>query len=228
MASKGFVKIHREFTDWRWYQDGPCVRTLLHLIVTANHKEVRFQNIVIKPGQRIFTRASLSSETGLSDKQIRRALSLLESSGEICRARAGKYTLVTLLKWEQFQIQEETGAGKGPSKGPSKGPTEQEDKKKRSLSNLPDRKVRFKSRVIDAYTEIRANLEMPTEEVNEFYIYWTEHNDKGWTMRFEKEGTWDTKGRLRTWNKNWKSRQGKKSSTSKTAGEAWREISKQG
>ena len=36
----------------------------------------------------------------------------------------------------------------------------------------------------------------------QFYEYWTQKNEQGKKMRFEKEGTWDLAGRLRTWLRN--------------------------
>ena len=38
--------------------------------------------------------------------------------------------------------------------------------------------------------------------LNDFYLYWTEHNPGGNKMRFEKQDIFDIKRRLITWNKN--------------------------
>lgn len=40
------------------------------------------------------------------------------------------------------------------------------------------------------------------ETLRAFYDYWTEHNDGGKKMRFEKEKVFDIVKRMRTWNKN--------------------------
>ena len=40
------------------------------------------------------------------------------------------------------------------------------------------------------------------EIIREFYDYWSEHNDGGLKMAFEKKSTFSIEHRLRTWNKN--------------------------
>ena len=40
------------------------------------------------------------------------------------------------------------------------------------------------------------------ETLRAFYDYWTEHNDGGKKMRFEKEKVFDIVKRMRTWKKN--------------------------
>jgi hypothetical protein len=65
-------------------------------------------------------------------------------------------------------------------------------------SNLDERREEFINLVIRQAEP----MGMPVEMMEEFIEYWTEHNDGGHKMRFEKEKTWNTNGRLRRWMKN--------------------------
>lgn len=99
----GWIKLHRNLKDWEWYDDHNCVRLLIHLLLTVNHKEKRWQGIKIMEGQRIASWDKLSTETGLTLQQVRTAIKKLELSGEITRKLTGKSQLVTLVKWGKMQ-----------------------------------------------------------------------------------------------------------------------------
>lgn len=70
------------------------------------------------------------------------------------------------------------------------------NKKKRLKENLEERTNEFKSKVLSFRTEFETPL------LKSFFEYWSECNDDGWIMKFEKEKTFSTKHRLTTWKKN--------------------------
>ena len=47
---QGWIKLHRGFTDWEWYQDANATRLFLHLLLTANHKQA--ENVTIESTNR--------------------------------------------------------------------------------------------------------------------------------------------------------------------------------
>lgn len=68
-----------------------------------------------------------------------------------------------------------------------------EDKIKREKKSIEERKMDFSALVYpneDLYT---------IDMLNQFFIYWTEHSEKGLKMRFEKEKVFDVKKRLSKW-----------------------------
>lgn len=102
MAS-GFIKLYRDILDWEWYRD-PCVcRLFVHLLLTANFEDARWRGIEVKRGQHVTSLASLSKETGLSLQQIRTALRKLKSSGEIGIRTTSRYSIVTVVKYGDYQ-----------------------------------------------------------------------------------------------------------------------------
>lgn len=62
--------------------------------------------------------------------------------------------------------------------------------------NLKERKEAFKKR-LEPYLD-----KYGPDMLNEFYAYWTMHNDNGYKMRFEMEKIFNTAGRLATWARN--------------------------
>lgn len=87
------------------------------------------------------------------------------------------------------------------------GKGEEEGKKleKERARTIDDRREAFEAEVHEAN---EGSKFLPSVEVVKFIRYWTEP-DRGYKpkMRFEKQSTWSTEGRLATWRDNYRSRQ---------------------
>ena len=62
----GFIKIHRQITEWEWYTDIPVRILFEHCLFKANYETKKWQGIVIERGSFITSYDNLSLETGLS------------------------------------------------------------------------------------------------------------------------------------------------------------------
>ena len=105
---EGWIKLHRKLVDWEWYHDSKMVHLLFHLIAKANHKDGKWRGIDIKRGQLITGRDVLKSETGISTQSIRTCLERLKSTSEITIKTTSKYSLITILKYDSYQVNENT------------------------------------------------------------------------------------------------------------------------
>ena len=101
--SKGFIVLNREILDWEWYADIKTKVLFLHLLLTANYKEQRWQGKVIGKGELITSIAHLATETGLSQQNIRTSLNKLKSTGEITVRSTNRYTLICVVNWDKYQ-----------------------------------------------------------------------------------------------------------------------------
>lgn len=73
-----------------------------------------------------------------------------------------------------------------------------------TIKSLEERKAIFKDLVVEAYRKKEHRL--PATEAKKFFEYWSEVNDGGSVMRFEKEknkGTFNVAQRLDTWIRNY-------------------------
>lgn len=104
---EGWIKLHRKMINWEWYNDINVKVVFLHLLLTANHEDKKWQGIEIKRGQKITSLSHLAEETKLSVKQIRNVLNKLKSTGEITIKGTNKYTIITIVKYNDYQIKEE-------------------------------------------------------------------------------------------------------------------------
>lgn len=99
----GYVKVFRTFLDWQWFQKPEMVQLWLYMLLKANHQENEWQGMVIGKGQLFVGRNKIQAETGLSEQTIKTCLKRLKSTGEITTKSTNRGTLITIVKWDDFQ-----------------------------------------------------------------------------------------------------------------------------
>jgi TusA-related sulfurtransferase len=103
---EGWIKLHRKMINWEWYKDNNTKILFLHLILTANHSNQKWQGIEIKRGQKLTSAKHLAEETNLTIMQTRTSLKKLKSTHEITIKTTNKNTLITIEKYNDYQINE--------------------------------------------------------------------------------------------------------------------------
>lgn len=99
----GFVKIHRKLIQWGWYQDNVVKGVFLHLLLTAAFQDGEWMGQKIKSGQVITSYGHLAEDLGFGVRQIRTAINKLKSTCEITSTSTSKYTIITIVNWEDYQ-----------------------------------------------------------------------------------------------------------------------------
>lgn len=100
---KGWVKLHRKFIEWEWYDDINTKVLFIHCLLKANHKDKKWRGNLIKRGSFITSLNNLSIETGLSLQNVRTSLAKLESTGEVNKQSTSLNTCVTLTNYDDYQ-----------------------------------------------------------------------------------------------------------------------------
>ena len=104
----GWIKLHRKFVDWEWFYKSEMVHIFLFLLLSANHKGAKWQGIEIKRGQLITGLKKLNKKTGISLQKIRTCLKKLENTNEIIVKSTNKFSIITICKYDSYQIEQET------------------------------------------------------------------------------------------------------------------------
>lgn len=216
---------------WEWIGDANVVAVFVNILLRVNREPKRWKGIDIPSGSYFTSRHNLALACGISDKQVRRALDSLEKGRTIDRVRAGSGLLITLVKWEEYQLSEgsegRTRAGSRADGGPQVGPDEgrkrattKEVKKERSKevekreesgASAHTPKSLIDPVKLEAFKAACAKVaeanpdRMPTSERAGFFAYWTEQSASG-KMRFEGEKYFDHGRRMDTWMKTARSR----------------------
>lgn len=103
----GYIKLYRKLVKWGWYQDSVVKSLFLHFLLTASFRDFVLMGKSFKAGQLITGRKKLAEELNFSERQIRTAMEKLKSTGEVTYETTNKFTIVTVVNWEDYQSNEE-------------------------------------------------------------------------------------------------------------------------
>ena len=108
----GFIKLHRKLVAWGWYQDYVVKDVFLHLLLTANFRDTEWKGTTLKKGQLIIGTKRLAEDLGFTRQQVRTALNKLKSTNEITIDTTNRYSLVTIVNWNEYQSDDDIATNK--------------------------------------------------------------------------------------------------------------------
>ena len=226
----GWIKLHRKILDWEWFTSPSTLQLFIYLLLRANKEDKKWRGILIKRGQLVTSVATISEETKLSTQQVRTSLNRLKSTNEITSKTTNRFTLVTVCKYESYQLYDETEQQtkqQALQQTNNKQITNKQQQLKNNKNIRNNKKesiltnVRIDEKATDApvvATTTTDDMELRKEKfykslvpyvakygkdmVRAFYDYWTEKTYGGRKMRFEKQQAFEIPKRLATWQKN--------------------------
>lgn len=116
---KGYVKLYRKIRDTSIWCDSDKLKLWIYCLTEANHEDQIFlignQKIKLKKGQFITGRLKLESEFNrgvkpkkkITDSTLFRYLKVFENLGMLHIKSTNKYSIVTVLNWDKYQINEQ-------------------------------------------------------------------------------------------------------------------------
>lgn len=226
----GWIKLHRKILDWEWFTSPSTLQLFIYLLLRANKEDKKWRGILIKRGQLVTSVATISEETKLSTQQVRTSLNRLKSTNEITSKTTNRFTLVTVCKYESYQLYEEVEQQtkqQALQQTNNKQITNKQQQHKNNKNIRNNKKesiltnVRIDEKATDApvvATTTTDDMEFRKEKfyqslvpyvakygkdmVRAFYDYWTEKTYGGRKMRFEKQQAFEISKRLATWQKH--------------------------
>ena len=116
-VNDGFISIYRKFLSWEWWDDERSVKIFIYLLIKANWKRKRWRGQWIERGQFVTSTVKMAGELGISRSSLDRHLKRFKESGEISVKADSRKTVITVLKYDDYQIKTEEGgqpAGQQP------------------------------------------------------------------------------------------------------------------
>lgn len=226
----GWIKLHRKILDWEWFTSPSTLQLFIYLLLRANKEDKKWRGILIKRGQLVTSVATISEETKLSTQQVRTSLNRLKSTNEITSKTTNRFTLVTVCKYESYQLYEEVEQQtkqQALQQTNNKQITnkQQQLKNNKNIRNNKKESILTNVRIDEKATDAPVVATTTTDDmelrkgkfyqslvpyvakygkdmVRAFYDYWTEKTYGGRKMRFEKQQAFEISKRLATWQKH--------------------------
>lgn len=104
----GFVSLHRKIVEWEWYTDADTFRVFIHLLMMANYAPAKVRGIDVARGQHVTSTVRLVETLNMTFSRVRKSLKRLREGGEIIVENpSNRYSLVTIVKYDAYQLSED-------------------------------------------------------------------------------------------------------------------------
>ena len=108
MSNGNWIKLNRKILKWEWYSDNSTRSVFLHALLKANYEPSRYKGHELAIGDVVFGRKKWAEELGLSERQVRTAITHLKETGEISTIKVtNKFTILHVENWEFYQSKED-------------------------------------------------------------------------------------------------------------------------
>lgn len=173
---EGWIRLYRKILDNPVIsKDADYLSVWIYLLLNATHKEIpvifKGKKISLIPGQLLTGRKSISDDLSISESKIYRILNDFKSEQQIEQQTSNKNSLITILKWNEYQNNEQQN--------------EQQMNNKRTTNEQPvntNKNVRMKEYInnnnINNFINSDENFEKNEEEEKESELLKKEMNDK--------------------------------------------------
>lgn len=159
------------------------MRLFIHCLLKANWTNKEWKGIVIKRGSFVTSQQNLAEQLGLTRKQIQLSLDKLIQTKEIEKEGNNKYTLITIVKYDNYQSkpsdEEKQKNIKGTTKEQQKHTTKQYNNENNENNKLILRDFQENFSIAmsnDKYVEaITSNLGITKEKLEKGYAEFHEH-----------------------------------------------------
>jgi len=164
----GWIKLHRKFSDWEWFDNSEMVHLFIFLLLNANSENGNWRGITIKRGQILTGLHSLNERTGISIQTLRTCLTRLEKTGEINKQSNNQNSIITICNYESYQEKPQK-SNKQPNKRPTSDQqatnNKQEEEEKKLVVVVVDNNIREWRENFEIYkNQVYTTLEQLTND----------------------------------------------------------------
>lgn len=104
----GWIKIHRKILENPIVcKDADHIAVWIYLLLNATHSDIpaifKGDKITLHPGQLITGRKSISEKISVNESKVKRILQAFKSDQQIDQQASNKNSLITILKWDEYQ-----------------------------------------------------------------------------------------------------------------------------
>lgn len=99
----GWIKLHRKFLEWEWFDNPIMVKLFLYMLLKANHDTEKWHGVDIPRGSFLTGLLQLQKETKITVQTLRTCLGKLEKTGEINMQTNNQYRIINICNYDSYQ-----------------------------------------------------------------------------------------------------------------------------
>lgn len=160
-----WIKIHNKLLDWEWASCPETMALWIHILLRANYEDKRWQGITIPRGSFVTSVDNLASTTGLSAQQVRTSLKRLISTSEITSKSTNRFTIITVCKYDSYQLNEESINKQNNKPNNNQATNEQQTDNKQITTTADIKNTRYKESISSDIDEKVSELKSAAKKV---------------------------------------------------------------
>lgn len=108
-SSKGYLKINRKITEWKWWHNNTARGIWLYILTEANWADGYLRSgETIKRGSLARSMRTMATDSGVSLNTLRYWLGQFKKSGEITQTTTHGYTVINIVNYDKYQASEDS------------------------------------------------------------------------------------------------------------------------
>ena len=176
MEDKSYIKLFRKLLNSPIFENEKALKIWIWCLLKATHKErvqlVGQQEVTLQKGQFIFGRKKASEELKMTESTIYKYIKLLEKLQMISVNSNNKFSIVTVEKWEEYQIEELKDNNKVTTK-------EQQSNTNKNVKNIYLYLYnKYKEQIEKENENKKVNIIAECQKCQEYSLLTTEEQDK--------------------------------------------------
>lgn len=157
--NKGWIKLHRKFLQWEWFDKPEMVQMFIFLLLDANHADKEWRGIDIKRGQLVTSLANISAKTNLSIRTIRTCIKRLKSTNEIAVRATNKYSIITICNYDDYQDKENESDKQNDKQTDNQTTSKRQTNDKQTTTNKNEKNNKNEKKIKEVLEKLDLNPE---------------------------------------------------------------------
>lgn len=208
--NEGFILLSRAILDSDVFASQKLLKIWIWCLCKANFKDRSIplkigkgETIIrVKRGSFIFGRFKAEEELFIDGSTVYKSMNKLKEMNMINIESNNQYSIVTICKYDEYQQSDnykvttkgQPSNNQVTSKEQPSNTTKNANKDNNDKKDIEERKQDFLKSLHPLF--------LNENDLNDFYLYWTEHGINDKKMRWEKEKSFGIERRVSTWMKN--------------------------
>lgn len=108
MSDRGFIKVDRAITEWRWWGNPTAMAIWLYILINANWREGYWNHgeTLVRRGELVTSQVKMAAELHMNRKTVKKYLQLFANDQQIVLTVDNRFTRIYVVNYSTYQASE--------------------------------------------------------------------------------------------------------------------------